>query len=274
MTVTSVSSLGVMIFLVGLTALLLVNLNQMSKNVEKNVEIHVYLKNVHSDDLKNLTQTIKSYQHVSSLTFISKNQGLKSFMKTLGDEGAAFKTLKEENPLNDQLVIKTEQPQDLAGVADKLGKLAPVYKVVSAKNVVGPLLTSTNLARWIGFTFILTLTLIAVHTVTNKVKISVVARKKEIQLRKLIGGTNGFVRFPFFIEGSIIGLLGAFIASLLIGAGYYVVYLYFSHYIHIDFIELLSPLPLIPIFCSSLLLFGVFIGIWGATSSLRRMLKV
>ena len=274
MTLASVSSLGAMIFLVGVTALLLVNLNHMTKKVEQNVEIHVYLKNGHSDSIKNLSTTIQSYQHVTSVTYISKNQGLARFMKTLGDEGAAFKTLIKENPLNDELVIKTEQPQDVTGVAKKIAKFGPVYKVAYAKNVVGPLLTSTNLARLVGWIFILGLTLIAVHNVTNTIKITVVARKEEIRLRKLIGATNSFVRFPFFIEGSLIGILGAILASLLILTGYYFAYSYFSKNIHIDFIELLPPYPLIPIFCSILLIFGTFIGIWGATSSLRRILKV
>ncbi|MDR7002098.1 permease-like cell division protein FtsX [Neobacillus niacini] len=274
MTVASVSSLTLMIFLIGVTFLLLVNLNHMATKVEKNVEIHAYLKNTNSDDVKILTSTIQSYDHVSSVTFISKHEGLQSFMKNLGDEGAAFQTLKNDNPLNDELVIKTEQPKDVAGVAKRIEKFAQVDKVAYAKNVVGPLVTSTKIARLAGTIFIICLTLAAVHSITNTIKITVLARKEEIQLRKLIGATNGFIRLPFFIEGSFIGLLGAFLASLFTGIGYFFGYAYFSKYINIDFIDLLSPLPLIPISCSILLLFGVFIGIWGATSSLRRILKV
>jgi cell division transport system permease protein len=100
------------------------------------------------------------------------------------------------------------------------------------------------------------------------------AREEEIQLRKLIGATNNFIRYPFFVEGSSIGILGAFIASLFIVIGYFVAYSYFSKYIDIEFIELVSPLPLIPLSCVLLLIFGSLIGIWGAVSSLRRMLKV
>lgn len=274
MTVASVSSLALMIFLVSVTALLLSNLNHMTKKVEQNVEIHVYLKKTNSNEVKILTNIIKSYPHVASVLFISKNEGLQSFMKNLGDEGAAFQTLKNDNPLNDQLVIKTIKPQVVTGIAKRIEKLDHVDKVAYAKNVVGPLVTSTKIARWVGSIFIICLTLIAVHTVTNTIKITVMSRKEEIQLRKLIGATNGFIRLPFFIEGSFIGLLGAFLASLFTGIGYYFVYAYFSKYINIDFIDLLSPLPLIPISCSILLLFGVFIGIWGATSSLRRILKV
>ncbi|MDQ6598455.1 permease-like cell division protein FtsX [Bacillus salipaludis] len=274
MTVASVSSLTLMIFLIGITFLLLVNLNHMTTKVEKNVEIHAYLKEIDSEDVKILTSTIQTYDHVTSVTFISKHEGLQSFMKNLGDEGAAFQTLKNDNPLNDELVIKTEQPKDVAGVAKKVEKLALVDKVAYAKNVVGPLVTSTKIARLAGTIFIICLTLAAVHSVTNTIQITVLARKEEIQLRKLIGATNGFIRLPFFIEGSFIGLLGAIIASILILTGYYFVYLYFSRYIDLDFIELLSPLPLIPISCLFLLLFGVFIGMMGATSSLRRILKV
>jgi cell division transport system permease protein len=274
MTVTSVSSLALMLFLVGVTFLLLLNLNHMTTKVEKNIEIHVYLKYTNSNDPTFLTNTIHSFEHVSSVEFISKNEGLKSFMKNLGDEGAAFQTLKNDNPLDDELVVKTEQPQDVTTVAKKIEKLAPVDKVAYAKNVVGPLVTSTKLARLVGTIFIIALTLIAVHSVTNTIKITVLARKEEIQLRKLIGATNNFIRLPFFIEGSFIGLLGACIASFPIMIGYYFVFTYFNKYVDFAFIELISPFPLILICGSILLVFGALIGIWGATSSLRRILKV
>lgn len=274
MTVASVSSLSMMIFLVGVTFLVLINLNHMTTKVEQNVEIHAYLKNTNSDEQKFLISTIQSYNHVSSVKFISKTEGLQSFMKNLGDEGAAFQTLKNENPLNDELVIKTEQPNDVVGVAKKIEKLAVIDKVAYAKNVVGSLVTSTKIARFAGALFIVFLTFTAVHSITNTIKITVLARKEEIQLRKLIGATNHFIRVPFFIEGSFIGLLGAMMASLLVAVGYYFIYMYFNKFIDISFIQLLSPLPLIPICISILLIFGVFIGIWGATSSLRRILKV
>ncbi|MCQ6280572.1 permease-like cell division protein FtsX [Bacillus sp. EB600] len=274
MTVTSVSSLAFMIFLVGVAFLLLLNLNHITTKVEKNVEIHVYLVDTNSNDIKALSNTIRSFEYVSSVTFISKNEGLQSFMKNLGDEGAAFQTLKKDNPLNDELVVKTQQPQDITTVAKRIEKLKLVDKVDYAKNVVGPLVTSTKLARLIGAIFIICLTFIAVHLVTNTIKITVLARKEEIQLRKLIGATNHFIRIPFFIEGSLIGLLGASIASILIGVGYYLVFTYFNKYIDITLIELISPSRLVPISCLSLLILGILIGIWGAISSLRRIVKI
>lgn len=274
MTITSVSSLAFMLFLVGVTFLLLFNLNHMTKKVENNVEIQVYLKDINSDELNTISKTIQSFEHVSSIQFISKNEGLQSFMKTLGDQGAAFQTLQNDNPLNDKLVVKTEQPQDVSTVATKIEKLGLVDKVEYAKNVVGPLIKSTKLARIIGSIFIICLTAIAVHLVTNTIKITVLARKEEIQLRKLIGATNYFIRFPFIIEGSFIGLLGASIAVVLIIIGYYLIYTYFNKYVDIGFIELITPYPLIPISCLLLLFFGALIGIWGANSSLRRILKI
>lgn len=274
MTFTSVSSIAFMLFLVGVTVLLLLNLYHLTTKVEENVEIHVYLKDTNSHQLKTLSKKISSLNHVTSIKFISKNEGLKSFMKNLGDEGAAFQTLKRDNPLNNEFVVKTEQPQDVTAVAVKIDKLAHVDKVEYAENVVGPLIKTTNLARTVGGIFIIILTLIAVHLVTNTIKITVLARKEEIQLRKLIGATNYFIRFPFFIEGSFIGLIGAFIASILIVTGYFIVYAYFNKHVDISFIELIGPYPLIPISCLILLIFGALIGIWGANSSLRKILKI
>ena len=195
-------------------------------------------------------------------------------MENLGDEGAAFETLKKDNPLNDAFVIKTEQPQDVTAVAEIVQNLEQVDKVEYGKNVVGPLFASTKLARILGTIFIICLTLMAVHLVTNTIRLTVLARKEEIQLRKLIGATNQFIRIPFFIEGALIGFSGAMIASIIILIGYYVVYDYMNQYIDIAFIELISPFPFVPIFSLILLIFGIFIGIWGAVSSLRQILKV
>ncbi len=274
MTVTSVSSLAFMLFLVGVTLLLLINLNHITEKVENNVEIQVYLKDTNTAELKTLWNNIESIEKVSSIDFVSKNEGLQSFMKNLGDEGAAFQTLKDDNPLNDKLVVKTEQPQDVSLVASKIENLAQVDKVEYAKNVVAPLLMSTKIARLIGGIFIICLTLISGHLVSNTLKITVLARKQEIQLRKLIGATNYFIRYPFIVEGSFIGLLGALFAVILTGIGYYFVYIYFNKYVDLAFVELIHPYQLLPISCLLLLGFGAFIGIWGANSSLRRILKI
>lgn len=274
MTAASISSLALMLFLVGITFLLLVNLNHMTEKVEKSIEIHVYLDNTNADEQQTLSDTIESFGHVSSVRFISKDKGLQSFMKNLGDEGTAFQTLKKENPLNDELVVKTDQPQNVATVAKKIENLPFIDKVSYAKNVVGPLLKSTKVARVAGITFIIFLTLIAAHSVTNTIKITVLARKEEIQLRKLIGATNHFIRLPFFVEGSFIGGLGAAIACLFVATVYYFGFAYVDQHLDIDFIQLLSPFPLLPISCLLLLIFGAMIGIWGAISSLRKILKI
>lgn len=274
MTVSSVSSLAFMLFLVGATFLLLINLNHFTTKVEDNVEIHVYLKDTNSQEIASLSNNIKSIGHVTSIQFISKNQGLKSFMKNLGDEGAAFQTLEQDNPLNNEFVVKTEQPQEVTAVANKIGTMANVDKVEYAENVVAPLIKTTNTARLVGIIFIVILTLIAAHLVTNTIKITVLARKEEIKLRKLIGATNYFIRFPFFIEGSFIGLLGASIACIFIIVGYYLVYISFGRFADLTFMQLIAPFPLTLLSCILLLVFGALIGVWGANSSLRRLLKV
>ena len=274
MTVAAVSSLSFMLLMIGVTLLLLFNLNHMTTKVEENVEIRVYLEDSLAEEEQILSDKIQSMEHVSSVEFVSKDEGLQNFMENLGDEGAAFQTLKKDNPLNDVLVIKTEHPQDVTSVAEKVENLELVDKVEYGENVVGPLFASTKLARILGAIFIVCLTLMAVHLVTNTIKLTVLARKEEIKLRKLIGATNQFIRAPFFVEGSLVGFLGAIVASLIILIGYYVVYAYVNQYIDIPFIELISPFPFIPIFSLALLIFGVLIGIWGAVSSLRRIVKV
>ena len=273
MTVAAVSSLSFMLLMIGVTFLLLLNLNHMTTKVEQNVEIHAYLQDSNSTDQQILSDRIKSLEHVDSVEFISKDEGLQSFMENLGDEGAAFQTLKKDNPLNDALVIKTKQPQDVTSVAAIVENLELVDKVEYGENVVGPLFASTKLARILGTLFIICLTLMAVHLVTNTIKLTVLVRKEEIKLRKLIGATNQFIRYPFFIEGALVGLIGAIIAALIILIGYSIVYSYMNKYIDIPFIELISPLPFIPVFSVLLLIFGIFIGIWGAVSSLRKILK-
>ncbi len=197
MTVASISSLSFMLLMIGVTFLILLNLNHMTTKVEQNVEIHAYLQDSTSTEKKILTDKIQALEHVASVQFISKNEGLENFMENLGDEGAAFETLKKDNPLNDAFVIKTEQPQDVTAVAEIVQNLEQVDKVEYGKNVVGPLFASTKLARILGTIFIICLTLMAVHLVTNTIRLTVLARKEEIQLRKLIGATNQFIRFPF-----------------------------------------------------------------------------
>ena len=103
-TVASISSLSFMLLMIGVTFLILLNLNYMTTKVEQNVEIHAYLQDSTSTEKKILTDKIQALEHVASVQFISKNEGLENFMENLGDEGAAFETLKKDNPLNDAFV--------------------------------------------------------------------------------------------------------------------------------------------------------------------------
>lgn len=274
MSFAAISALSFMLLLIGVTGVILFNINHVANKIEKDVDIRLYLSETSYKEQKQIIDQLHSFSTIESIKYIPKEEGLQDFMKTFGSDGEAFQSLKDDNPLNDVLVIKTKKPQQVEATAQKIKKMKNLEKVEYGEDIVKPLFKTTGLIRTIGLIFIAGLTLVSFLVVSNTIKLTVITRKKEIQLQKLIGATTNFIRAPFFIEGSIIGLLGSFIPITLLSMGYSWFYKGINSSLDVPVIELVSPFPFIMIFSTAILFFGVLIGIWGATSSLRKYLKV
>ncbi|WP_409175999.1 permease-like cell division protein FtsX [Brevibacillus fortis] len=276
MSFASISAVTITLFILGVFLVLAMNVNYFAQSVEKQVEIRVFMDLLATKE--NITQVennIKKLPQVESVSFIPKDQGLKQFKESLGEKAYLFEGLEESNPLPDAFAVKTKQPQDTATVAAQIKNFQYVKSLTYGEGTVDKLFSLTEAVRNVGIVFIIGLGFTAMFLIANTIKLTIVARRREIEIMKLVGATNWFIRWPFFVEGLLMGVAGALIPTIMLTVGYY----YLLDAIHSSFeaSQLFKLLPLFPLVYQvalALLAIGAFIGIWGSLVSVRRFLRV
>lgn len=149
-----------------------------------------------------------------------------------------------------------------------------VENVQYGEETVKKLFEVVNVSRNIGIVLIIGLVFTAMFLISNTIKITIFARRREIEIMKLVGATNWFIRWPFFLEGLFLGALGAVIPITVLVVSYNSLVNIAVPYIQGSFVELLPFSPFVFQISAILLLIGVLIGIWGSLMSVRKFLKV
>jgi cell division transport system permease protein len=275
MTSASISAVAVMLLIVGVFLLLILNLNHFATSVEEDVEVRVFIELTSTDEQRDELRTeIERIPSAEKVIYLPKEQGLEQFIESLGEQGEIFEALREENPLYDVFVVRAATPQQTEKLASQIEPLSFVEEVGYGKDVVEQLFTFTGLARQIGLILIIGLMLTTMFLIANTIKLTIIARKREIKIMKLVGATNGFIRWPFFVEGLLLGVIGSLIPVAILGFSYDRLYENYSHRLEATFIGLLPTDPLIFQVAGILIAIGAFIGIWGSVMSVRKFLKV
>ncbi|MCQ4088766.1 permease-like cell division protein FtsX [Saccharibacillus sp. JS10] len=280
MSIASIMSIIVSLSLLGVALLLVLNLDRAADEADKQVEISVYLNlNIDQAERDKVSQEIQDMPEVQNVTFISKKDGLETMRQTLGD--AMVKGYEETgtNPLPDTFKVQVIEATTVPFVADKISALngvnpdGPIYDVDYGKGTAERLFQWTQTIRVVGIVLVIALGVMAMFLIANTIKVTIIARRREIAIMKLVGATNRFIRWPFFIEGVLIGLTGSGITLAILLYGYSRLEVAASGWTSALFT--LIPLTDVWMWFSILLVgLGFLIGAWGSTISIRKFLKV
>jgi len=274
LSLASMGTVTISLLILGSSLLLILNANQLAGSVESTVEISVFLKdNISNDRVNEMEKEIKSLHGVADAQFISKEQALEEMKKNLKDKADILDGLdKKNNPLPDGFRVKTQTVSQVADVSILLGKIPGIDQVRYGQGVVEKLLAVT---KWVRLSGLITMGLLSgasVFLIATTIRLSVYARRKEIGIMKVLGATNWFVRFPFIMEGIILGLLGAGLALTALHFVYYA--LVKQMQITLPFIQLVTDREQILPYMGSLLGLGLAIGAVGSMISMRKFLKI
>ncbi|ANB58384.1 ftsX-like permease family protein [Anoxybacillus sp. B7M1] len=275
MTFASISAVTVTLLLVGVFLVIMFNMNHFASKIENDVEIRVYIDLTATEqDKQALKAQIEAVPEVKEVEYSSKEQELKNLIKSFGEEGSSFRLFEQDNPLSDVYVVKAKQPEDTVKAAKKIETFKSVHKVKYGQGQVEKLFKTLGIARNIGLGLIIGLLFTAMFLISNTIKITIFARRREIEIMRLVGATNGFIRWPFFLEGLWLGVMGAIIPIVLISLVYYNIYEFANPKLTVPFLQLLPFHPFMWKISIVLLMLGGCIGVWGSMMSVRRFLKV
>lgn len=272
MTIASVSAVTVTLILVGVFALIMMNLNKVATDLENDVEIKVLIDETADEAAeKALVEKVKKLPGVSEMTYSTKEDELTKLVKDFGDD---FKLFEQSNPLRNVIYVKAADPQQTAKIAKAIDKYEYTYDVMYGEGKVEKLFNFLNISRNVGIVLILGLLFTAIFLISNTIRITIIARRDEIEIMKLVGATNSFVRIPFLLEGMWLGILGSIIPIAVVTTLYHNVYKIIAPRLQGELIQLLDFSPLVYQVSGLLLLIGVLIGVWGSFMSVRKFLKI
>ena len=274
MTLASISTVALSLFMLGVFLCGVVNLNNMAASLETQVQLSVYLKDdLTTNQIMETGKAVKSQPNIKELKFVTKDQALQDFKSRLGDDQKQMiDSLEGVNPLPNSYIVTFENPQDVKLAAKELATVPGVESVHYGQDVVDELFKITQIIRIGGIVLIAFLAAATLFIISNTIRLTVFARRKEIAIMKYVGATNGFIRWPFVIEGMLLDCIGGLIAVACTGEFYY--------FITSEIEQSLAFFPLVPMFpifyqlAVALLIIGIFVGAIGSAISLRQYMRV
>jgi cell division transport system permease protein len=188
--------------------------------VEQKVEVVAYLQNTATEDqVQTLIASTESMPAVASVEFVSRDEALDRFRATQEAQGRTDLTqYLESNPLYASLNVKLVSPTELQAVTEALEQDEIVRNVLNIQALVNRVLTVTDVVRTAGVAMVGIVGLIVLFIIVNTIRLAVVARAEEIEIMRLVGASDAFIRWPFVFEGALVGLLGALLTLGLLWA--------------------------------------------------------
>jgi len=272
MSVASVSTVALSLLILGLFLVMVLNLNHMASSLESQVQVTVYLQDELSDvEMREVGTKITKIPGVNQVNFIGKEEAMNRFKERLGDQQSILKAL-DGNPLPNAFEVKLDMPERVKPVAEAIMLFKGVENAKFGQEIVENLFALTKMVRIFGVLLIVFLALAALFIISNTIRLTVFARRKEIGIMKYVGATDWFIRWPFLLEGMILGFGGALVAVLLLNKTYGG--LLHQVYASLAFLPLIPQYPLLTYLSAILLVLGTLIGAIGSTISLRKFMDV
>lgn len=273
MSFASVGTVTVSLFVLGVFLLLVMNMNRLASMLESEVQISVYLEDgIKAGDRRDLQQDIANMQGIETVKFVSREEAKQRLSERLGDQKYLLDALGDKNPLPDSFEVTVVHPDMVETAANAIARMDGVESAKYGQDVVRHLFDITRLIRIFGLVLMLLLAGATLFIISNTIRLTVFARRKEIAIMKYVGATDWFIRWPFLMEGMVLGFIGGLLAAIALRSFYAAMAA--KIYSTLAFFPLLPQYPFMNYVTVVILLSGMVIGAIGSTISLKRFLKV
>jgi len=276
MGLASITSITAVLLILGIVLILILSLNNTVMDTrEKFDEVQIFLEDeITRTQLQEIEKKAKETDKILYVIFKSKDEALEEMKEGWGEEGYLLDGL-EENPLPHTLILKLKDIEYAEDVVKSIENLDGIEEVQYNYDIIEKLVVFTNYIRTGGLIIVLILILVSIFIISNTIKLTVTARKREINIMKYVGATNGYIRGPFVIEGVVFGLIGAIISILAVNYGYNYFFNAANDKLYVLFtVYLVPPKALMQDISIIFIAIGAGIGALGSLVSMKRFLNV
>lgn len=268
MSIASVSTALVLTLILGYFTAVMVNLEALANSLLEEVQVVAYL----DDDANQVSvaQQLERIPGVEKTHFVSKETALNKLVERM--QGRIKVDDLTRNPLPDSYEVAVGSADDLSQVAKRAQRIAGVAHVKYGEEIAQRMLRFNALVRTVGVVVLALLFLSTVLIVSNTIRLTVFARRKEIEIMQMVGAAEWFIRWPFILEGVLQGLFGSVIAATLVGGSYAMVIPKLME--TVNFLPMVGAEKMLPLLLPMLILNGAFVGALGSLLSVNKFLKV
>ena len=276
LSLASISCITITLIIVAVAIIASLNVQNFTKEIERDMTIVVFLDNdVTEEEIKEIETKIKRIENVEHYTFYSKTD----VKKQMQQESEVFKTVLEnwedsESPLKDTFQVKVKEIEIISKTAKTIEKIDKVSVVRYGEGMVDKMIKAFSAVEKITYGVVAALILVTVFLIVNTIKLTISARRKEIEIMRLVGASNITIKMPFIIEGMILGLFGSIVPIIMVIYGYFAFYRNFDGYLYSRLIQLIQPEPFVYQTSLMVIAIGIVVGMIGSASAVRRYLKV
>ena len=245
--------------------------------VESSQEIQVFIKNDATDDeITKIGDQIKEISGVNKVTYVSKDEALETMKEKVGEKSYLLKGYEENNFLPASYKITLTDLKLAGEVESKINDIENIKKITSSNETISKLISIARGIRIVTAAVLIGLVIGSIFIIANTIKLTVYARRREISIMKYVGATNSFIRWPFSVEGIVIGIISAAISILIVGGIYKIIATKLLEtaiakslgITLVGFSEMFIMIILV------YLCIGIGIGIIGSTLSMKKYLEV
>ena len=276
LSLASIFCITITLLLVGFSILLSYNVNNFTKEIEQDMTIVVFLdRKISEEGIESVKNKINALDNIKEIKFESN----KDIKKSMQEESEVFNSILEQytdetNPLQNTYLVKVTDINNIGKTASEIETIDGVDIVKYGEGSVEELVKIFDLVKKIMLVIVVALVLVTVFLIANTIKITIQSRSREIEIRRLVGASNIFIRQPFFFEGIILGFLGSIVPIAGCCFGYRYLYDKLGGQIFTAIIKLVNPSDIIFRLALYLLAIGVVVGAFGSYRAVRKYLKI
>ena len=278
LSLASISCITITLIVVAVAVILSLNVNNFTKIVERDVTIVAFLDvDITEEEKERVYDQIIVLDNIepSNVEYIDKMDISKDMMESSDVfDSIMSEWTREESPIQDTYQIKVTDINLINKTADEIKNIENVDLVKYGEGMVEQLVSIFDMIRKGTIAVVIALVIVTAFLIANTIKITIMSRKREIEIMRLVGASNINIKIPFIFEGLILGMFGSIIPIIITLYGYTALYDHFGGQLFTNFIKLIEPTPFVYLTSLGLLLIGMIVGMFGSARAVKKYLKI
>ncbi len=275
-TIASIIIMCATMIIFGLFLIIGENVNHFVDNLKLQQGFQVFMKeNATQEEMDQVKEDIRALDGISTIEFVSKEQGLNTMKEKLKDEKGVLDGFNVQK-IKASYIVKVTDLERSKTIQDEVEKIDNVVKITNSNETAMKLISIAKIIRIATGVILLLLIIISTFIISNTIKLTVHSRRKEISIMKYVGATNSFIRWPFIVEGIVIGIISSMISILIVGGTYNIITtkMAASDFVRVMGMNLVGLNEMLVSIIAVYFILGIGIGTVGSVVSMRKYLKV